>query len=94
MARNDRYLVWDEAAQQAVIYDPASGNYARDGVTPALFGVRSIKDKNGAEISCKPVFERLGEIAAQFAPERSEKIHWVAADKSGKRRCCSHTTAR
>jgi anaerobic selenocysteine-containing dehydrogenase len=79
--RTDRYLVWDEAAQQAVIYDPASGNYARDGVTPALFGVRSIKDKNGAEISCKPVFERLGELAAEFAPERSEKIHWVAADK-------------
>ena len=78
---NDRYLVWDEAAQQPALYDSAAGNYERDGVIPALFGARSIKDKNGAEISCKPVFERLGEIAAQFAPERSEKIHWVAADK-------------
>ena len=78
---NDRYLVWDEAGQQPALYDPATGNYERDGVIPALFGARSIKDKNGAEISCKPVFERLGEIAAQFAPERSEKIHWVAADK-------------
>ncbi len=78
---NDRYLVWDEAGQQPALYDPAAGNYEREGVIPALFGARSIKDKNGAEISCKPVFERLGEIAAQFAPERSEKIHWVAADK-------------
>ncbi len=34
-----------------------------------------------AEILCKPVFERLGEIAAPFAPERSEKIHWVPAEK-------------
>ncbi len=77
----DRYVVWDETIQQPAIYDSASGSYDRDGVMPALFGVRSIKAKNGAEILCKPVFERLGEIAAPFAPERSEKIHWVPAEK-------------
>ena len=48
---------------------------------PALFGTRALKGKNGEEIFCKPVFERLSDIAAPFAPERSEKIHWVAADK-------------
>ena len=77
----DRYVVWNEASQQPAIYDPASGKYDRDGVMPALFGGHSIKGKNGEEILCKPVFERLGEIAAPFAPERSEKIHWVPADK-------------
>jgi anaerobic selenocysteine-containing dehydrogenase len=77
----DRYLVWDEASNQPIVYDPSTGNYELDGVTPALFGARVVKDKNGAEISCKPVFERLGDIAAEFAPERSEKIHWVPADK-------------
>jgi anaerobic selenocysteine-containing dehydrogenase len=76
-----RYLVWDEATGRPVIYDPATGGYERDAVTPALFGTRSIRTNDGLQISCKPVFERLGEIAAQFAPERSEKIHWVPAEK-------------
>lgn len=76
-----RYVVWDEATNQAALYDPATGTYERDSVEPALFGIRSTKDKNGDAIVCQPVFERLGEIAAGFAPERSEKIHWVAAAK-------------
>jgi anaerobic selenocysteine-containing dehydrogenase len=78
---HNRYVVWDDSSKQPVIYDPATASYECDGVTGALFGARSIKGKDGAAISCKPVFERLGEIAAQFAPERSEKIHWVPADK-------------
>jgi anaerobic selenocysteine-containing dehydrogenase len=77
----DRYLVWDEASNQPIVYDPSTGNYELDSVTPALFGARVVKNKNGAEISCKPVFERLGDIAGEFAPERSEKIHWVPAEK-------------
>ncbi|HEY7714218.1 MAG TPA: molybdopterin-dependent oxidoreductase [Candidatus Binatia bacterium] len=76
-----RYLVWDEATGCPVIYDPATGGYERDAVTPSLFGTRSLKTNDGLQISCKPVFERLGEIAAQFAPERSENIHWVPAAK-------------
>ena len=77
----DRWVVWDELHDQYVVYDAASGTYDRDGVQPALFGARILKAKDGREISCKPVFERLGEIAAAFAPERSEKITWVPADK-------------
>ncbi len=76
----DRYVVWDEARQHAAIYDPADGAYDRDGVSAALFGAPLIKDKNGTDISCTTVFARLGELAAAFAPERSEKIHWVAAN--------------
>ena len=78
---SDRYVVWDETAGQCAVYDPATGQFDRDRTTPALFGTRSLKGKTGGEISCMPVFERLGEIAAQFAPERSEKIHWVPAQK-------------
>ena len=33
------------------------------------------------KLICQPVFERLGEIAAAFAPEKSEKITWVPAEK-------------
>ncbi len=76
-----RYVVWNETSSQPAIYDPATGTYDGDRVLPALFGTRSLKGKDGAEILCKPVFERLGEIAAEFAPERSEKIHWVPAQK-------------
>ena len=76
-----RFLVWDEADNRPTVYDPATGNYDRDGVKPALFGSYSLAGRDGAEILCKPVFERLGDIAAQFAPERSEKIHWVPAQK-------------
>jgi anaerobic selenocysteine-containing dehydrogenase len=77
----DRYIVWDESKDQPVVYDPATGVYQHDGVQPALFGKRSLKGKEGREIVCRPVFERLGEIASAFAPERSEKITWVPADK-------------
>jgi anaerobic selenocysteine-containing dehydrogenase len=77
----NRHVVWDEAHNQSAIYDPATLNYDRDRVTPALFGTRALKGKTGVEIFCKPVFERLGDIAAPLAPERSEKIHWVPAEK-------------
>jgi anaerobic selenocysteine-containing dehydrogenase len=77
----DRFIVWDEAGQQPAVYDSSSGNYERDGVLPALFGAHVLKTNDGEEISCKPVFQRLSEIAEPFAPERSEKIHWVPAEK-------------
>jgi anaerobic selenocysteine-containing dehydrogenase len=77
----NRFIVWDEASDQPAIYDPDTGVYARDGVRPALFGTRTLKGKNGTELICQPVFDRLGEIAAAFAPEKSEKITWVPAEK-------------
>jgi anaerobic selenocysteine-containing dehydrogenase len=75
----NRFLVWDEAKNKPVVYDPGTGNYSRDGVRPALFGGRTLTTNNNEETICKPVFERLGEIAAEFAPEKSEKITWVPA---------------
>ena len=78
---SNRYVVWDELKDGAVIYDPATGDFERDGVQPALFGRRSLAGQDREEISCQPVFERLGEIASAFAPERSEKITWVPPEK-------------
>jgi anaerobic selenocysteine-containing dehydrogenase len=77
----DRFVVWDEISQAPAVYDASSGSYERDGVMPALFGARAIKSAAGEEIDCLPVFERLAQLAARFAPERSEKIHWVPAEK-------------
>jgi anaerobic selenocysteine-containing dehydrogenase len=79
--RPNRYVGWDEQRGRTIIYDPAIGNWDGDDVQPALFGRRAVKTKDGKEIFCQPVLERLGEIASAFAPERSEKITWVAADK-------------
>jgi anaerobic selenocysteine-containing dehydrogenase len=78
---SNRFVVWDESSDRPTLYDSTTGLHERDGVQPALFGTQTIKGNDGKDISCKPVFERLAEIAAQFAPERSEKIHWVPADK-------------
>ncbi|HXV82578.1 MAG TPA: molybdopterin-dependent oxidoreductase [Candidatus Binatia bacterium] len=79
--RPDRWVVWDELADQPVLYDPVGGAFERDGVQPALFGARVLRTKDGREILCKSAFERLGEIASGFAPERSEKITGVPANK-------------
>ena len=77
----DRYVVWDERSTQPVVYDPARGIFERDGTQPALFGARSLQAKDGGTILCQPVFQILGEIAAPFAPEKSERITWVPAKK-------------
>ncbi|MGH7811322.1 MAG: molybdopterin-dependent oxidoreductase, partial [Candidatus Binatia bacterium] len=77
----NRYVVWDESSNKTALYDSVAGLYERDGVQAALFGTRRLKDIDGKEIACKPVFERLSDIAREYAPERSEKTHWVAADK-------------
>ncbi len=76
-----RFAVWDEETDRAAIYDPATGAYERHGVRPALFGEKTLHGKDGATLRCKPAFERLVEIASAYAPEKSQKITWVPADK-------------
>jgi anaerobic selenocysteine-containing dehydrogenase len=78
---SNRFFVWDEIRNGPVLYDPDTASFERDGVQPALFGPRLVKGKDGEEFACKPAFERLGEIASTFAPEKSETITWVPAEK-------------
>jgi anaerobic selenocysteine-containing dehydrogenase len=75
-----RYVVWDEVKSRPALYDPAIGDFDRKGVQPSLFGQRSLKARDGKEISCKPVFELLSQLAALYAPERSARITWVPAE--------------
>ncbi len=77
----ERFLAWDEIKDQPLVYDPTHGAFDRDGVQPSLFGTRYLRSKEGREIPCMPVFQRLGEIASAFAPEQSEKITRVPAEK-------------
>ncbi|MEK7878720.1 MAG: molybdopterin-dependent oxidoreductase, partial [candidate division NC10 bacterium] len=77
--RSGRYVVWDEITDQTAIYDPASVSFERDGVRPALFAEKTIRDKGGRSLSCRTALQALAESAARFAPERSEEISRVPA---------------
>lgn len=77
----NRYVIWDEIKNQPAIYDPATGAFDRDGVRAGLFGKRSLRSQDGKEISCRPVFEVLSEMAASYAPERSSGITWVPPER-------------
>ena len=75
-----RYVVWDEASNQAAVYDPATRAYLGDGVRPALDGTVSVSLKDGGAVSCEPAFAALARLAAASAPERSEGVTRVPAD--------------
>ncbi|MFQ5902511.1 MAG: molybdopterin-dependent oxidoreductase, partial [Candidatus Binatia bacterium] len=77
----NRYVVWDELTDQLVIYDPVSGCFERDGVRPALFGKKELRGKQGRAIFCEPALESLAELSSRYAPERSEGITWVSAER-------------
>jgi anaerobic selenocysteine-containing dehydrogenase len=73
------FVVWDVARNAPVAYDRERGYGERD-VKPALVGSFSCRLASGASAVCRPAFALLAERAAQYAPERSEPITWVAAD--------------
>ena len=77
----ERYMVWDEASNRAVVYDPATRAYAEEGVEPALGGTVRVSLEGGDAVSCEPAFAALTRLAESFAPERSEGVTRVPADK-------------
>ncbi|HEY7166013.1 MAG TPA: molybdopterin-dependent oxidoreductase [Candidatus Binatia bacterium] len=76
-----RYIVWDERVDRPAVYDSAAGTFDSDRVQPAIFGKRTVKGQDGAPIQTLTVLERMDEIASRFAPERSEAITRVPAEK-------------
>jgi anaerobic selenocysteine-containing dehydrogenase len=73
------FVVWDSKRDAPVTYDPDQGYVERD-VKPVLAGRFSCRLASGATVTCRTVFALLAERAAQYAPERSERITWVSAD--------------
>jgi anaerobic selenocysteine-containing dehydrogenase len=63
-------MIWDER-ESALVAAQTSDAY------PALGGRYEIGLANGTKIHCEPVLERLKEIAADYAPERSVPITTV-----------------
>ena len=75
----ESFVVWDSRRGRPVAYHPDQG-YAESGIEPALNGSFSCRLAGGDLLTCQPVFALFAARAAQYAPERSETITWVAAD--------------
>ena len=76
---SNSFVVWDDTRDGPVVWQAETG-YAEDGVSPRLFGRFDCRLADGSVIRCRPVFELLKELAAQYAPERSGHITWVAEE--------------
>ena len=74
----DAHVAWDETKQEFAAYR-VDGGYSGEGVKPALSGSRAVTLPDGRRINCRPAFARLGDLAAEYSPERSESITWVSA---------------
>lgn len=77
---NGGYLVWDEASDRPMTYDPATGGYAEDGVEPALIGDFAIAGTQD-RIEARPVFDILVESCRRYSPERVEAICGVPREQ-------------
>jgi anaerobic selenocysteine-containing dehydrogenase len=72
------FFVWDERSKSLVRYRPDQG-FETDGIAPALTGSHKTDLIDGRTVDCRPAFEKLGEIAARYAPERVESLTDVPA---------------
>ena len=72
------FFVWDRQGAGPAAYR-IDGGYGQDGVEPALSGTYRLTRAGGETVSCRPALELLGELAARYAPERSETITGVPA---------------
>jgi anaerobic selenocysteine-containing dehydrogenase len=74
----ETFVAWDSRRAAPVAYRPDRG-YAHDEVDPALAGTYACTLADGATVPCRPTFALLKDLAAQYAPERSEALTWVPA---------------
>src|SRR5215475_843524 len=74
----ETFVVWDTRSRGLVGYRADRG-YGQDGVEPALSGGYAVTLATGRAVTCRPAFALLKDLAASYAPERSEEITWVPA---------------
>jgi anaerobic selenocysteine-containing dehydrogenase len=72
------FVVWDRNGGAPAAYR-AGGGYDRPAVQPALSGTYRVTGAGGQTLSCRPALELLGELAARYAPERSQALTGVPA---------------
>ena len=89
----NRFVVWDEANNETVIYDPDTGTYARDNVRPALFGTRALRSKRRRR---NYLSSRSSNGSARSPPNlrrrNLQKSPGCRPSKFGRRRSCWRTT--
>jgi anaerobic selenocysteine-containing dehydrogenase len=78
---SDRFIAWDEIDDAPIIYDSLTGSFERAPTRLAISSECRMVTKDGSVLSCEPAFARLAALAAQFTPEASSAITWVAPDK-------------
>jgi anaerobic selenocysteine-containing dehydrogenase len=74
----ETFFVWDGRSGGPVGYHTGRG-YTQDDVAPALSGAFACTLGDGQVVACRPAFELLKALAAEYTPERSEGITWVPA---------------
>ncbi|GAB5469073.1 MAG: hypothetical protein Kilf2KO_21030 [Rhodospirillales bacterium] len=72
-------VLWDEAAGEPLVYDPASGSLAELDATLALRGTCSVTLSDGTSATCRTAFERYRSLCRAYSPEAVEALTWVPA---------------
>jgi anaerobic selenocysteine-containing dehydrogenase len=75
---SDVYIAVDETDDELVHYDSGRGAYDR-AARLTLRGARDVRLADGRVVTCRPVFERLASIAADFTPEVVARITGASA---------------
>lgn len=74
------YVTADENSGELVLYDSGRGAYAREARL-ALTGARDLRLADGHVVTCRPVFERLAAIAAEYTPDAVARITGAPPEK-------------
>jgi anaerobic selenocysteine-containing dehydrogenase len=72
------YVAWDRAAGRAVGYDPRAGRFLAPIEEPMLLGSATCMTPAGP-VTCRPAFERYGELCLAYPPARVQQITGVPA---------------
>src|SRR5206468_11648207 len=65
---------------ELIVYDAERGVYAMNARL-ALSGARTVRLAEGFEVTCRPVFQRLAAVAADYEPATVARITGAAADR-------------
>jgi len=75
-----RHVAAVEGSSELIVYDAERGIYTMDARL-ALRGARTVRLADDREVTCRPVFERLTALAADYEPATVARITGAAADK-------------
>ncbi len=74
----ETFFAYDNAKARLAPYQGDLG-YGDKNVVLSLLGNYAVTLADGKTVSCRPAFERLKEVAAQYCPEKSESMTGIAA---------------